>query len=57
MNYFVRSIVFILFAICSFYYAWSEGDRDISNEDYVKVSASIPTLYTEALVMIITQEM
>ncbi|MBK8399410.1 MAG: hypothetical protein IPL26_29730 [Leptospiraceae bacterium] len=49
MNYFVRSIVFILFAICSFYYAWSEGDRDISNEDYVKVSASIPTLYTRSI--------
>ena len=44
MNYFVRSIIFFIFVICSFYYAWSEEERRISDEEYAKVSASTPAL-------------
>lgn len=49
MNYFVRFIIFFVFVGLSFYYAWSESNRRISEEDYEKVSASIPEVLTHSI--------
>ena len=49
MNYFVRTIIFFVFVVCSFYYAWSEGDRIVSDDEYSKVSATIPATITRSI--------
>lgn len=40
MNRLIRYLLFIIFLIISFYYAWSEGDRRLSDSEYTKVTAS-----------------
>jgi|JI10StandDraft_1071094.scaffolds.fasta_scaffold00328_24 hypothetical protein len=40
MNRLIRYLLFIIFLIVSFYYAWSEGDRRISQSEYTKLTAS-----------------
>jgi hypothetical protein len=49
MNQLFRYILFILFGIGTFYYAWSEGDRRVGEREYSKLSASIPSLVVRSI--------
>ena len=40
MSRLIRYLLFIIFSIASFYYAWSEGDRRLSQSEYSKLTAS-----------------
>jgi len=41
MNQLFRYILFILFLIGAFYYAWSEGDRRVGEREYLEVLVMI----------------
>ena len=49
MNRLFRYILFILFVIGAFYYAWSEGDRRVGEREYLKLSAAIPPLVIRSI--------
>lgn len=49
MNRLIRYIFFIIFIVVSFYYAWSEGDRKVSEREYDTVSAQVPPLVVRSL--------
>ncbi len=49
MNRLFRYILFILFGVGAFYYAWSEGDRRVGEREYSKLSSTIPPLLVRSI--------
>ncbi len=49
MNRLIRYLLFILFGVITFYYAWSEGDRRVSESEYSKLSANTPQLLIRSI--------
>jgi hypothetical protein len=49
MNRLIRYLLFILFVIVTFYYAWSEGDRRVNESEYSELSANAPQLLIRSI--------